>query len=307
MPETVHTAVVAASASKVYDLVADISQAVRFFGNVVHTALLESTRDGDRVRRWIVDGDTIRVSEVARELDPAAGRIGFRHETPPPGLAAVSGEWSFKASSDDRTEVRLRHEFTPAGEPPGAQQMLSDGAERQLAQLVKVAEQRQQLIDLEVFYEAQLLIDGDLDDVFDYFYRTDRWPETIPHCLSVDTREDQTGLQIVEMQVRVPSGAVHTTKQARVCLPGDRIVWRQMGGLPPLDQALYGYTSFTQTNDGVLARAGQTELLKPEAVAKRGWDVQQAKDHVAEVRGERNLGALRSAQEFLNRRRDLVT
>jgi ribosome-associated toxin RatA of RatAB toxin-antitoxin module len=302
MPEFVLSATVEAPADKVYELIAEQGLTVRFFPYVVHSVYLERSDSADRVRRWTLAGDQplIHRATTTQMLDPEARRISFRHEEPPEGLESVTGEWCFAPEEGNRTTVLLTHQ---AAGNRSALYALEHGAGRALAALAAVAAQRDQLEELEVFYEASLEIDAALEDLFDYFYRAERWPGNIPHCLAVDKREDPPGAQIVQMDVRVPSGAVHTTRQARVCLANDRIAWRQIGGLPPLDQALHGYTSFHPTANGrVLVKAGQTELLRPEAVAKRGWTVQQAKDHVAEVRAERNLNALHSAQDYLQRR-----
>lgn len=299
------TAKVEAPVDRVFDLVADVTQGPRFFPNVIHADRVEEGAGEDVVRRWVLAGDQVRSWRSRRRPDRAAGLISFEHLEPGGALRGLGGQWTFKAEGERETLVELRHTIEAEGgtdAPAPAADSTRAGAENQLARLKEVAEQYDELAGLEASYEASLVIKGSLADVYGYFEESERWPERIPHCLSVVRSDAGPDVQVVEMDVRVPSGAIHTTKQVRVCLPGDRIVWRQVGGLPPLDQGLFGYTSFTETPEGVLARAGQTELLKPLAVAKRGWTVDQAREHVAEVRGARNLGALRSVQEYLDRR-----
>src|SRR4051794_35833906 len=142
MPESVHSAVVAAPADLLYDLIADVTAAPRFFGNVVHAVTLSSDGNTDRIKRWTTQGGTVRVSEVDRTLDRTAGRIRFRHRTPPPGLSQVEGEWSFAAGDDGRTTVRLTHSYAGQGES------LDAGALRQLQQLAKVGENCERLVEL---------------------------------------------------------------------------------------------------------------------------------------------------------------
>ncbi|MFJ4185073.1 SRPBCC family protein [Kitasatospora sp. NPDC089509] len=303
---SVHSVTVDAPPEAVFDLVADTDQHRRIFGSVIHTAREQQSESRDRVERWSWDraSDSVRSWQASRELDRAAGRIAFTHENPPVGLGAVSGEWVFRTNGAGATEVELRHEFSPvsgAGDEVAAQ--LDRGVTAQLEQLRTFVESRADRDELEVSYEAQLLIDEPVEDIYGYFHDADRWNERIPHCLSASAKQDADGVQIVVMDVQVPSGALHTTKQARVCYPDEKIVWRQLEGLPPLDDMLYGYMLFEQTPEGVLVRTGQTELLKRTGVAKRGWSVEEAKEHVAEVRGGRNLDSLRSAQEYLSRRR----
>ncbi|WP_370942161.1 SRPBCC family protein [Amycolatopsis sp. cg5] len=298
---------VKASAEFMYDLVADVSQLRRVFTPVIHTAYLERSDSADRVERWSWERqlDAVRTWRARRTLDRHAGRIAFEHENPGAPLLAVTGEWSFKQSQGE-TVVELRHEFTVDSDDPAAEQaaaMLDRGAGMQLGRLKDFAENHEEISSLEVSYEAFLVIDEPIEDVYNYFYEADRWPERIPHCLTATRHEDVPLQQVVVMDVQVPSGAVHTTKQARVCFPNEKIMWRQLEGLPPLDDMLYGYMTFEQTADGVLVTTGQTELLKPNGVAKRGWTMEEAKHHVAEVRGGRNLAALKSAQEYLQRRR----
>lgn len=304
---SVHSVGVDAPADVVFDLIADVEQHRRIFPSVLHTAYVERAEGGDRVERWswIQPLDAVRAWRARRELDRAAGRITFVHENPSAPLTATSGEWSFKALSSGSTEVELRHEYTLDTSAPGcgaAVSLLDRGATVQLKQLKGFVEAREDAAEREVSYEAQLVIDEPIEDVYNYFYEADRWNERIPHCLSASAKEDVEHLQIVVMDVQVPSGALHTTKQARVCFPGEKIIWRQLEGLPPLDDMLYGYMLFEQTPEGVLVRTGQTELLKRNGVAKRGWTLEEAKEHVAEVRGGRNLDSLKSAQEFLRRR-----
>lgn len=305
--DSVQAISVNAPAAVVFDLIADVDQLKRIFTPVIHTAYLERGESADRVERWSWERqlDAVRSWRARRELDREAGRIRFRHENPNPPMREVAGEWSFTPSGDT-TQIELRHEFTVDPAHPDAEQasaMLDRGAGMQLGRLKHVAESLSSIAGLEVSYEVQLVIDEPIEDVYNYFYEADRWPERIPHCLSASRKEDVPLQQVVVMDVQVPSGAIHTTKQARVCFPNEKIMWRQLEGLPPLDDMLYGYMKFTQTPEGVLVRTGQTELLKPTGVAKRGWTMDEAKGHVAEVRGGRNLDALKSAADFLRRRR----
>ncbi|RKT55533.1 aromatase/cyclase [Saccharothrix australiensis] len=302
-----HTASVAASAGFLYDLVADVEQMRRIFTPVVHTAFLERGGTADRVERWTWEAhlDAVRTWRASRTLDRDAGRIAFRHENPAAPLLEVTGEWSFKPLSDGLTEVELRHEFTLDPDAEGADRtaaMFDRGAGMQLGRVKNFAEEYDELRAREVSYEVSYTIDQPIEDVYGYFYEVDKWRERIPHCLNAERREDVPNLQVVVMDVQVPSGALHTTKQARVCFPNEKIMWRQLEGLPPLDEMLYGYMTFTRTPAGVEVRTGQTELLKPTGVAKRGWSMDEAKQHVAEVRGGRNLDAIKSAEEFLRRR-----
>jgi ribosome-associated toxin RatA of RatAB toxin-antitoxin module len=306
--DSVQSVTVAAPAEVLYDLIADVEQMRRIFIPVIHTAYLERGESTDRVERWTWERhlDGVRTWRARRHLDRAAGRISFQHENPNPPLQAVQGEWSFKSLGENLTQVELRHEIEIDGDGEDATravEMLDRGAGMQLGRVKQFAEEREEVGEREVSYEAELVINQPIEDVFNYFYQADRWAERIPHCLGTRVREDTPLMQMVEMDVQVPSGAVHTTKQARACFPYREIRWRQLEGLPPLDEALYGYMVFTQTDEGVLVRAGQTEVLKPTGVAKRGWTMTEAKEHVAEVRGGRSLDALKSAEDFLKRRR----
>lgn len=297
---------VAASPEFLYDLVANVDQMRRIFTPVVHSAFLEQGNGTDRVERWTWEAqvDGVRSWRASRTLDHDAGRITFRHENPNPPLLEVRGEWSFQPAADGATEVTLRHEFTLDPGDEGADRtaaMLDRGAGMQLGRVKNFAEEYDQLGELEVSYEVCHVVDAPLEAVYDYFYDVGHWRERIPHCLNAERREDIPNLQVVVMDVQVPSGALHTTKQARVCFPNEKIMWRQLEGLPPLDEMLYGHMTFTQTPAGVEVRTGQTELLKPNGVAKRGWTLEEAKQHVAEVRGSRNLDAIRSAGDYLRR------
>ncbi|MER6775163.1 SRPBCC family protein [Streptomyces bacillaris] len=303
--ESAHSVTVEEPADTVFDLVADVDQHRRIFPTVLHTVRTEEDGNTDRLQRWswVRPLDSIRSWSARRELDRPAGRITLGHENPTGPLAKVSGEWAFVPVAENTTRIELRHAYTFDGSAGGADtvRMLDRGAEEQLAHLKHFVEAKDDIDELEVSYEAQLVIDEPIGDIYDYFYDADRWNERIPHCLSASAKEEAPNLQVVVMDVQVPSGALHTTKQARVCVPGEKIIWRQLEGLPPLDDMLYGYMLFEQTPEGVLVRTGQTELLKRNGVAKRGWTVAEAKEHVAEVRGGRNLDSLKSAQDYLRR------
>ncbi|WP_433170070.1 aromatase/cyclase [Actinoallomurus sp. CA-150999] len=245
-----HRITVARPPHAVYDLVADPGQAARPAGGVVHAERVARHDGGDVIRRWVAEKGAIRSWTARRELDPDAGRIVFEHDPPKPPLSAMRGEWRFTEAGPGTTLVELRHDW--AGPAPA--ERLDQGIRAQLDALKYLAERDADLTACEFLQGRIRIVPGRLEDV-----------------------AGRPGRTLVD-------GA-----HARVWPAGDRLVWRQIGDLPPLYRSLRGQAVLTQVPGGVLVETRRIDVLDPDAVRDRGWDAARALRHVTETRNEHDI------------------
>ncbi|BFO18369.1 hypothetical protein SHKM778_47570 [Streptomyces sp. KM77-8] len=89
----------------------------------------------------------------------------------------------------------------------------------------------------------------------------------------------------------------------RVCLPGNKIVYKQIS-LPALLDGHTGHWVFTETPEGVVAHARHTATIKPSALPLlgEGTTVADARKYLRRVLSTNSLQTLRYAQQFAEER-----
>ncbi|MEU9111244.1 SRPBCC family protein [Streptomyces sp. NPDC048483] len=292
-----------------FGLMADVSRWPQYFSAVVHT---ERAKDGsaeagaeqDRVTVWALrGGDAVRHWTSRRTVDRAALRIGFENETAPPGLDRADGEWTF-ADTAEGTAIGLRHRLTPAeGTPASEVERLAGEFEaagrRQLAELKAAVERAGELAELTVEFEDPLFVCGTVEDAYRMLYEADRWPEWLPHVARLDMTEDVPGIQFFDMVSVSPDGNEHTTRSVRICLPHDRIVYKQIS-LPPLLEVHTGHWEFSPTPEGLVVSARHTAVIKAGALhlLGEGTTVADARRYLRRVLGNNSMTNLRLAKAY---------
>ncbi len=142
------------------------------------------------------------------------------------------------------------HEFSLREDAPqDAESSVTAELERTHAQLDALRRAAENWEDLEprvISFEDPLFIAGSLSDVYEFLNAADKWPERVPHVTKLDLTEETPGLQFFDMHTHTPDAREHTTRSVRICLPENKIVYKQIG-LPALLDAHTGHWVFVET------------------------------------------------------------
>ncbi|MEU7587824.1 aromatase/cyclase [Micromonospora sp. NPDC049230] len=303
----VHSRVVAAPAATVYGLVADVSRWPVIFEPSIHVHHLERGDGHERFQLWATVNGEVKTWTSRRTLDPRALRITFRQEHSQPPVTSMSGEWIFRPQPDGGTEIVLVHEFSVAGgerQVALLEQALDANSERELAALGRIGELGHPVDDLVFTFSDEVELPGAAADVYDFVYRSDRWPDALPHVRRVVLREEEPGIQDMEMKTVTGDGSTHTTRSVRVCLPGERIVYKQL--VPPA--LLTGHSGswlFSERPGGSLVVAEHTVAINPAAITSvlgAGKTVADARSFLREALGRNSRATLTYAGAYASER-----
>ncbi|MGY3520298.1 SRPBCC family protein [Micromonospora sp. PTRAS2] len=288
-------AVAEAPAATVFDLVADATRWPQLFTAGVHAKVLQTHADGDLVRRWALDGTTVRTWTSRRTLDRDGLSIRAHNIEGEPG-DRDEVRWSFEQLSPTSTRVRVEHNTT--GDPA----VVAERSQRQLDELVAVAGRAAELEQLVISFADPLFIAGRKEDAYEFLYAADQWPSRVPHVSKLTMTEEVKNIQFFDMDTVTPDGRGHTTRSVRVCQP-DLIVYKQIE-LPVLLDAHTGHWRFTETPEGVTVEARHTATIKPSALSAlgEGTTVQDARKYLRRVLSTNSLQTLRYAQTFVEER-----
>jgi ribosome-associated toxin RatA of RatAB toxin-antitoxin module len=297
-----HTIEVAAPPDTVYGLIADVTAWPHLFPPTIHAERAACTDTEERIRLWALAGGEVKTWTSRRWLDAGARRIRFRQEVSHPPVDSMTGEWSMRPGRDGGTRLVLTHTFSVIGDAPETVAYIAQTIDRnsgsELAAVKSLSEGAAELPELLVSFSDSVLVDGDLAEVYDFVYRAQDWPQRLPHVSRLDLREDENGLQVMEMDTRTPSGDVHTTRSIRVCFPPGRIVYRQVV-VPAVMTAHTGEWTFNKTADGVLATSQHTVVIAKDAALAAlgpGGTLAAARQRVRETLGANSLTTLRQAK-----------
>ncbi|MER7009460.1 aromatase/cyclase, partial [Dactylosporangium sp. NPDC000555] len=159
-----HAVQVAAPPELCFALVADVTEAPRYFPSHLH-AEVEPADDGrELVHRWVVGpGGAVRDWRAERVVDRAARRIVFGHAGDRAPVTATHGEWTFAAGDGDTCLVTLVHTLTVEGRADAeavrvAVAEVDRAAAAQVEQLRRVAESFAELTARTVCVEDSVLV-----------------------------------------------------------------------------------------------------------------------------------------------------
>ncbi len=312
MPEshyTEHTITISAPAEVVYGVVADVTRWPEFFAPTVHAEQMERDDAEERIRLWAFANGEVKTWTSRRRLDPHELRIEFRQEVSQHPVASMGGEWVLKPLSDDTTEVVLKHDYSAVDDAPEHVAWIERAVDRnsksELAALKTIAELHADLDELALTFDDSLAVSGSAEDVYEFLYRAQEWPQRVPHVARLDLREDTLNVQFMEMDTRTPDGSVHTTASVRVCFPSRRIVYKQVR-VPKLMTAHTGHWVLEETAEGVVATSRHSVIINPANVtAVLGSDatVADARAFIRKALGTNSLTTLRYAKEYAEGRR----
>jgi len=266
---TVHSVVVAAPAESLYELVADVTRWPVIFEPSLHVRHLARSDREERFQLWaLVNGD-VKTWTSRRELDPEALRITFQQERSQAPVASMGGTWMFHPLSGGRTEMVLEHDFTAVDDDAESIEWITTAVNRnsptELTALGRIAEQDHAVDDLVFSFEDAVQLPGAAADAYEFVNRSDAWPDRLPHVRRVILREDEPGIQHMEMDTVTADGSAHTTKSVRLCFEPELIVYKQR--LPP--KLLLGHSgswTFEDSAEGAVVTARHTVAINPATV-----------------------------------------
>lgn len=303
---TTHTVMIGAPAKVVYDLVADVTTWPYTFGPTVHAEVFERDGSTERLRLHAFANGDVRTWTSRRELDPANLHVRFEQERSAAPVKTMGGEWRIVPIADSATRVDLLHHFT-AAQPEAVDLILNavnNNSDAELAALKRAAEYGDDYDKLVLSFSDSITIHAGRKDVFDFLYRSDLWPQRLPHVARLDLKEAVTGVQSMEMDTRSPDGSIHTTHSVRVCFPYDGIVYKQTA-TPPIMAAHVGRWTLKDIGDGIEAgieaTSHHTVVIRPEVVSEvLGPDgtLERARELIRHALGTNSLTTLRHAKEF---------
>jgi aromatase len=305
---TEHSTFVQAPPEAVYAIVSDVlTWPLRFAPNV-HVEQLSRTDRTERIQIWATANGEVRTWISNRVLDQEGLRVSFRQEVSSPPVASMGGEWIATAEGGG-TRLVLTHDFSAVGDDPAGVEWITRATDTnstaELAAVKALAERYEELSELEFTFEDTVEVAGDGEDVFDFLYRAQDWPERLPHVDRLDLREDVPGIQVMAMDTRTADGSVHTTRSVRVAFGRDRIVYKQTE-VPALMTAHTGRWLITPCEGGVRVGSQHSVTVRPEAIASvlgEGRTVADARDFIHRALSTNSSTTLRHAKAFAEARR----
>ncbi|MFF4051897.1 aromatase/cyclase [Streptomyces chartreusis] len=300
--EMEHSRVVRAPADRLYALVADVSRWPVLLGPCVRARQIERHGTDERIELWAQTNGRVATWTSRRTLDPVALRISFRQDRSTAPVASMSGEWSFHPAGDGQTRIVLTHAFTAVDDDPQSLEWIAEAVDRnsveELAALGGFAERPHPLEQLVFSFSDRVEASGvDPADVYDFVHRSDLWPERLPHVGRVDLTEDPAGVQLMEMDTVTSDGRTHTTASIRLCVPGERISYKQTV-LPDLLSGHGGLWEFEKSADGAVIVSHHTVAVDPAAVERvlgAGTTFEEACAHVRDTLGANSHATMGAA------------
>ncbi|MBV2365257.1 aromatase/cyclase [Streptomonospora nanhaiensis] len=258
---SVHAVAVDADPDTVFGLLSDVRRWPWIFGPTVHADYLERDGATERLRIWATAGERVRGWTSVRTRDTARRRISFQQSRPPAPVAAMTGEWRV-APSGPGTRVELRHEFRAVADSPADLDRITEAVDRnstaELGALAAAAgiDPDELLVD----FTDTVELPGPAAAAYALLRDAGAWPALLPHVRRVRLREEDEGVQWLEMDTAHGDEAPHTTVSVRLCLPPDLIVYKQLTR-PAFMAAHTGSWRLAREGGRLLAHARHTVLL----------------------------------------------
>lgn len=290
-----------------YELVADVTRWPVIFGPSVYVRHLERSPSEERFQLWALVNNEVKSWTSRRVLDAAKRTITFTQERSQAPLTSMYGEWRFLPTTNGRTGVTLEHHFSVTDDKRSINliaRAVDRNSEQELAALAGIAELNCAVDEVVYTFEDTVWFRGDSADAYTFIHRSDLWPTRLPHVNRVLLREERQGVQDMEMDTVTADGGTHTTRSVRICLPNERIVYKQL--LPPA--MLFGHSGSWEFGDGpegVSVTARHTVAINPAAareVLGAGSTLADARSYLREALGGNSRATLAYAREYVNGR-----
>ncbi|MGY6653674.1 aromatase/cyclase [Amycolatopsis sp. TRM77291] len=271
LQETEHTRTVAAPASVLYDLIADVTRWPAIFGPSLHVEHIERDEREERFRLWALVNGAVADWTSKRSLEPESLLVRFGQERSHPPVASMGGEWEFREKSAGLTEVVLRHHFSLLDDKPATARSLRNAVDRnsteELEALARIAECGHPVDEVLFSFTDTVDLPCGSDTAYDFINEADLWPQRLPHVRRVRLDEDTPGVQQLEMETLTADGSTHTTRSIRICQDNAWIAYKQLKP-PHLLLGHSGLWTFHDGKEGSRATARHTVVIDPVAAAE---------------------------------------
>ncbi|MFC8525929.1 aromatase/cyclase [Nocardia sp. NPDC057227] len=304
-----HSIVVHAPAREVYRMLAEVENWPRLFPPSIYVDRIEQRGDEERIRIWATANGEPKNWISRRTLDPRGLRITFRQEVSAPPVAAMDGTWLIDERPGGETVLRLLHSFRAVDDDPAnldwIERAVDENSRAELPGLKAAVESAVRDSELTLSFVDSIEIDGSARAAYDFVNEADRWSERLPHVAAVQLTEDTAGLQVLRMETLTEDGSAHVTESVRVCLPHNRIVYKQTT-LPALMELHTGYWQFDQLADGVTTASSQhTVVIRADRIAAvlgQQADVVEARRFIRNALGANSRATLAHAKAYAEKR-----
>jgi aromatase len=307
--EVEHDITIAAPAAAVYELIADVENWPRIFPPTIYVDYVERAGNEERIRIWATANGEPKNWTSRRTLDPEGLRIEFRQEVSTPPVASMGGTWVIEPLTDNSSRVRLLHEYRAVDDSPEGLSWIDAAVDRNSRSELEALRQNVEFAyaakELTFSFEDTVQIGGTAKDIYDFINEAHHWQQRLPHVASVRLEENSPGLQTLEMDTQAKDGSTHTTKSYRVCLPHQRIAYKQVT-LPALLNLHTGYWTFEENEQGVAASSQHTVVLNTDTITKiLGPDagVAEAREYVRTALSTNSRATLGHGKSYAESRR----
>ncbi|AHH15884.1 putative polyketide synthase bifunctional cyclase/dehydratase [Nocardia nova SH22a] len=296
--DTIHSIDIEAGSSAVYDLLARAEYWPELLAPTLRVEYLHRSTDSEMLRIWARAGDDVKSWTSVRELDDAAGRIVFRQTAPAAPIAAMTGVWTVRPVSAERTTLVLEHSFSAADDDPHTLQWIErvtdENSRTELAGLKTLAERLSGAAEVRTFSDS-IRIAADPKAVHEFIWDAQRWTDELPHVQAIDIREFEEGIHALTMTTRSSVG-VHDTMSIRITDGHSRIEYKQLT-LPPLLDLHLGSWTIDATGADTVLTSSHTIRLRPEHATA---ELQQANlDKARNALSDNSMSTMRIARQRL--------
>jgi aromatase len=300
----VHEITVAAAASRVYDLVADVTAWPAVFPPTVHVEVVERAGQDERIRIWATANGEVKNWTSRRTLDPEALSVHFRQEVSQHPVAAMGGTWLIRPVTDGLTAITLEHDYQAVSDTHlgWIEEAVDRNSQAELSALKNRAEHARSE-ELTLSFEDTLEVAGKARDLYAFVDEAEHWPDRLPHVARVELTEPAPGVQRLAMDTLAPDGSTHTTESIRLTFPTGRIVYKQLG-LPKLLTVHTGEWRFADTGTGSKITSQHTVVLDPDAIAPvlgPAAGIADAREYVRDALSHNSATTMRHAKDHAER------
>ena len=286
---------VAAPAELVRELICDVASWPQWYRPAVHAEFLGP----DLLQHWmVVDDHTARTWRERRRLsDDGKKVIAVREGEDAP----CTTTWTVEDQPYGKSSLHVQVEFPAVGRE--AEEAIAAENREFLAAVRDRAEQAEEMESLVISFKDPLYVAGSMEDCYAYLYEAGKWPDRIPHVLALDLEQPTPEIQFFDMDTRSADGSEHTTRSIRICLTGNKIVYKQIK--PPATMTAHtGHWLFTETPEGILLEARHTCTIRPEGMhlLGEGTTVAGARRYLRKVLSANSMGNLRLTKEYAEER-----
>ncbi|MGW1375047.1 aromatase/cyclase [Streptomyces sp. NPDC002446] len=213
-----HSAVVAAPADTVYELIRDTARWPRIFDACLGVATVGSDATGELVRiEAAQDGRTV-AWETRRRYYDGIRRIDYHLPVPMPFVASMHGEWRVLPLGPDRCLLTVDRHWRMLDEVGGIREDVTTVAQaaavvrgfvetNAAAEMTALRAYAEDGIDTVTEITTRMTVPHPPDAVYALLADVAGWPKLLPHCEGLELRHDDGRHQEFVLEVRTAAGA----------------------------------------------------------------------------------------------------